>query len=230
VVENATYEARQARVDVGDTVFLFTDGVTEAMANDTQFFGDGRLRAALAEHAGAAAFDLVEGVVGAVRRFAGERRPHDDLTVLAVRCRGAGEEAEGVARGALCVRRELAEVARACSAMERLALDAGLSQRVIHCVHLALEEALTNVIAYAWSDDEPHEIALRFAASRGTLVAEVEDDGRPFNPLDRAPPDLDAPLEERPIGGLGIHFVRTLMDEVEYRRVGGRNLLVMRKG
>ena len=61
------------------------------------------------------------------------------------------------------------------------------------------------------------------------LEAEVEDDGRPFDPLGVPAPDLQAPLPERRVGGLGIHFVRRLMSEVRYARVDGRNRLVLRK-
>ena len=61
------------------------------------------------------------------------------------------------------------------------------------------------------------------------LQAEVEDDGRPFDPLTVAPPDRTAPLAERKIGGLGIHFVRNLMSDVAYQRIGDRNRLVLTK-
>ena len=61
------------------------------------------------------------------------------------------------------------------------------------------------------------------------LTIRVEDDGRAFDPLQAPPPDLDLPLEERPVGGLGIHIVRSVMDAVEYQRRGGRNVLTMRK-
>ena len=63
----------------------------------------------------------------------------------------------------------------------------------------------------------------------GVVMAEISDDGRAFDPLQVPPPDLDADLELRPIGGLGVHFMKTLMDEVAYRREGGRNILTMRK-
>jgi len=58
---------------------------------------------------------------------------------------------------------------------------------------------------------------------------EVEDDGRQFNPLELPEPDLEKKLEERPIGGLGIHLVRNLMDELEYRRTHNKNILIMKK-
>jgi anti-sigma regulatory factor (Ser/Thr protein kinase) len=91
----------------------------------------------------------------------------------------------------------------------------------------ALVEWITNVTAYAYDDAREHWIAIRFWTAPGQARVEVEDDGREFNPLTRPPVDTRAPLEHRPIGGLGIHIVRQMMDSVEYRREAGRNILTM---
>jgi serine/threonine-protein kinase RsbW len=91
----------------------------------------------------------------------------------------------------------------------------------------ALVEWITNVTSYAYDDSREHWIAIRFLTAPGQARVEVEDDGREFNPLTRPPVDIRAPLEHRPIGGLGIHIVRQMMDSVEYRREAGRNILTM---
>lgn len=94
---------------------------------------------------------------------------------------------------------------------------------------LALEEHLTNVLAHAWDDGLSHEAIVRFAVEGGFLSVEVLDDGRPFNPLEAPAVDTSIPLEKKPIGGLGIHLMRQFMDELNYRREGGQNVLRMRK-
>lgn len=103
-----------------------------------------------------------------------------------------------------------------------------LSSKVLLNLSLALEEILTNVISYAYDDNDEHQIMVRLFLEQGQLKVEVEDDGRPFNPLEAPEPDLNKSLEERSIGGLGIHFVRKLMDELEYRREEGRNLFLIK--
>ncbi len=103
-----------------------------------------------------------------------------------------------------------------------------LSSKVLFNLNLALEEILTNVISYAYDDKDEHQITVRLFLEQGQLNVEVEDDGRPFNPLEAPEPDLSKSLEERSVGGLGIHFVRKLMDELEYRREEGRNLFVIK--
>jgi anti-sigma regulatory factor (Ser/Thr protein kinase) len=106
----------------------------------------------------------------------------------------------------------------------------GLPLQSIFNVNLALDEVVTNIIRYAYNDNGlPHPIVVRLTFEEGVLAARVEDDGRAFNPLEAPAPDIDAPIEERPIGGLGIHLARSVMDSVEYRRDDGRNVFIMRK-
>ena len=91
----------------------------------------------------------------------------------------------------------------------------------------ALVEWITNVISNAYDDAREHWITVRFLTGPGQARVEVEDDGRAFNPLSRPPVDITVPLEQRAIGGLGIHMIRQMMDSVEYRRAEGRNILTM---
>ena len=110
----------------------------------------------------------------------------------------------------------------------RLAENEGLSDEVAFGLNVALDEMLSNIIKYGYTDDAIHEIHIRLSVNGSLLVAEIEDDGQPFDPCAAGPVDVDAPLEERKVGGLGIHIVRTLCSEVAYARVDGRNRLVMK--
>ena len=125
---------------------------------------------------------------------------------------------------------DLSEIERLSRLVEAFGEAEGLGAEPIFSVNLALDEVVTNVIRYGHDDDgRQHPIVVRLALEDGVLTAEVEDDGRPFNPLDAPPPDINASLEDRPIGGLGIHLVRSVMTSVEYRRENGRNVLTMKK-
>jgi anti-sigma regulatory factor (Ser/Thr protein kinase) len=96
-------------------------------------------------------------------------------------------------------------------------------------VDVAIDEILTNAIGYAFSDGKAHEIYINLAAEAGELVIEVRDDGAPFDPLGVPSPDLSDDVERRQLGGLGIHFVHTVMDKVHYRRTDGWNVLTLHK-
>lgn len=106
----------------------------------------------------------------------------------------------------------------------------GIPEDALFVVNLSLDELVTNIVTHSPKQPPPpQEIVLRLSTVHGEVRAEVEDDGCAFNPLTMPEPDLAAPLQERNPGGLGIHLVRTLMDCVEYQRVGMRNLLTMSK-
>jgi serine/threonine-protein kinase RsbW len=113
-------------------------------------------------------------------------------------------------------------------ALEQFGRDHQLPANIIQAADLALEEHLTNLMTYGFADNREHQIEVRFTLG-SQFVIEVEDDGPPFNPLDVKEVDTTAPLEQRPIGGLGIHLMRRFMDEIEYRSEAGKNVLRMRK-
>ncbi len=101
--------------------------------------------------------------------------------------------------------------------------------RALYAVNLALDEVVSNVVLYGYDKASEELITVRLESDGEHLLAGVEDSGREFDPLSLPTPDLQAPLEARQVGGLGIHLMRSLMDKVEYRRAGGKNLLTMRK-
>jgi anti-sigma regulatory factor (Ser/Thr protein kinase) len=121
------------------------------------------------------------------------------------------------------------EIARVQDQLETLARQLGLSAKILHDVQLSVEEHLTNVFHYAFDDQNERRIKVRVLAGETELRVEIEDDGRPFDPLKHPMPDVSLPLDQRPIGGLGIHMIRKSMDRIEYRRVDGKNILVMVK-
>jgi serine/threonine-protein kinase RsbW len=98
-----------------------------------------------------------------------------------------------------------------------------------YLANLAIEELVTNCIKYAYDDTSEHIIEIELKLSAGELVVTVKDDGHPFNPLELAEPDTSLPVEDRTIGGLGIHLLRKMSDGMEYARVGRENQLTLRK-
>ena len=96
-------------------------------------------------------------------------------------------------------------------------------------VSLALEEVVTNCIKYGYDDEVEHTIDVSLSYSNGALTMVIADDGHEFNPLDAPPPDLSLAIEDRPIGGLGIHLLRELSDDVTYERRDGINRLTLTK-
>jgi len=129
----------------------------------------------------------------------------------------------------LSLKNDPAEIARLAPMVAEFCAHHTLAESTAAQLTLVLDEAITNIISYAYDDAGEHEIAVRISIASGTLTVELVDDGRPFDPVRVAPPDLTAPLAERAIGGLGIHLMRRLTDDIRYRREGARNHLVLAK-
>jgi serine/threonine-protein kinase RsbW len=110
--------------------------------------------------------------------------------------------------------------------VEERCQEAGLGGELTFKFVLAIEEAVTNVVSYAFAEmPPPHRIRVRLDIGSERCAAEVVDNGRPFDPSAAPPPDLTSSIEEREAGGLGIHLIRNMVDHVEYRRKDGQNRL-----
>jgi anti-sigma regulatory factor (Ser/Thr protein kinase) len=104
-----------------------------------------------------------------------------------------------------------------------------VSFEAMYLVSLAIEELVTNCIKYGYDDSQEHTIDIVLCVEDATLTMDVVDDGHPFNPLEAPRPDLSLPVEDRPIGGLGLHLLRELADNVSYERRDGTNRLTLTK-
>jgi len=222
IVDDARYHTNRMSINAGETLVLYTDGVTEAMDTHGSLFSTPRFEQTLQRLVDQRPFDLLTRLVEDVHAFASGAVQADDITLLALQYRRP-------ALIELTLVNRSSELQRLASELERFAQNHRIPEPDIHAFSLSLDELVTNTIAYGYDDQGPHEIRVRLTLANGRLSAEVEDDGRPFNPLTAPQPDLTSAVEDRPVGGLGIHLVRSLMDHVDYRRESGKNHLMMRK-
>ncbi len=233
VNEEAVYTGAKALLQPGDAIFLYTDGITEAFNVKQEIFSEERLISELATHQQESVDVLVSSVLEEVRSFTRGAPPSDDVTILALRYHGGMAKRDSVKVvekwRAFTLQNRLEEIPKVNDEIARVLRQNEASDAVIGDVHLALEELLSNIILYGFQDKNLHEIQIALSRDGTRLIFRLEDDGRPFNPLIFPPPDLDKPLEERAVGGLGIHFARTVMDAMEYIREGNKNILVLKK-
>ena len=128
---------------------------------------------------------------------------------------------------ALKVHTNRGEIGHITAEIENLAEREGWTPDLIFKVNLALEELVINIMDYGF-DGGDHDIDITLVSDDQQLTIEIADSGKPFDPLTDAPvPDVDAPMEERPVGGLGVYLVRNMMDDMQYRRERGRNYLTL---
>jgi anti-sigma regulatory factor (Ser/Thr protein kinase) len=124
---------------------------------------------------------------------------------------------------------DLAEIPRLAAAVEAFADSRGLPPAAASALSLALEEVVANAIRHGYGDGAEGAVRVAVAEEEGRLVAVVEDNAAPFDPFALPPPDTAAPLEDRSVGGLGVHLVRTLMDEARYDRTADGNRITLIK-
>ena len=124
---------------------------------------------------------------------------------------------------------DLREIGAAAAKIDAFCEAQGISSQIAYAVNLSIDEILTNTISYGYDDDGEHRIDLTFRVDGETLAVVIVDDGRPFDSSTEREPDVDASLEERALGGLGLFLVQQMMDDVAYRRTDDRNVITLRK-
>ncbi len=113
--------------------------------------------------------------------------------------------------------------------VEKLGKSLRLSEKCIMEINLVLDELFTNIISYGFRDDLEHQVKIQIMRENGTLALCVEDDGIPFNPLETKEIELPRDIEDYNSGGLGLHLVKKVMDQVCYERYEGKNKLTLKK-
>ena len=127
------------------------------------------------------------------------------------------------------LKNDLAELERLCQNCESIGESFGMSKKLIFEMNLALDELFTNIISYGFKDEKEHIIKIEIKAENNALLMRIEDDGIPFDPEIAEEPDLECRIEECKIGGLGIHLIKKLMDEISYERVNDMNIIYLKK-
>lgn len=221
------YEERSQVMHPGDTLVMFTDGVTEAMNLDSVMFGDTLLTEKLNDCAGLSAHETTGRLIAAVHEFSAGCPQTDDITCFAFRYKGPAQK---VGTQTFILRNDLGELPRLRRKIEGFLDGFGLPKETIFNICLSLDEIFTNIVSYGYEDQSERQIEVAIHHDGKAVVATVVDDGREYDPLADPPDvDLDADIETRAVGGLGIFLVRTFMDQVSYCRDGERNRLVIVK-
>jgi len=213
------YESGHVRLAPGDSLLLYTDGVNEAVDKVDRPFGNERLLAHLRHSGSLSCQAALDGLLAAIRAHAGEAEQFDDITMLMFRL----QEECADESNRLTLTNDLSELSQLAQWLQDFSEKHGIDPGGMLKLNLALDELVTNVIHYAYPEGGVHQFILELRKGDDRLEAELIDDGKPFNPLQVPPPDIEADIDSRQIGGLGIHFVRQTMDEIDYRFEHGRN-------
>ena len=230
IMEGWAYTPQDTTIDSGTTIFLYTDGLNEAENSTHGQFGDERMM----ETAQAASADgrpsprrLVEKMVDAVHAFVGEAEQSDELTIMAIQFNSKAA-ADGQRSHSITLPNDINTVPQLPQFIDEVAEDAGLDASQTTSLNLAIEEAVANVMEYAYPEGTMGTVNIVATVADGALSFVISDSGKSFDPTAKAEVDTTLSAEERPIGGLGIHLVRQIMDDIAYERKDNKNILTLR--
>lgn len=214
IVDDFPYQAQSMQLEKGDLLFLYTDGLTEAENSDHDQFGEQRMAEVLASLTDSRPRHVSDTMQAAVEAFVGEAEQSDDLTMMAIRYQTA----------AIVMRNDIQQIPTLAEWIDGL----GIPEELNMPINLALEEIVSNVMLYAYPHDKSGQVFVECTKGE-SLIFTVTDSGIPFDPTQKGEVDITLSAEERAIGGLGIHLVRQLMDEVIYNREDDKNVLTLIK-
>jgi len=127
------------------------------------------------------------------------------------------------------IENQIGELSSLSKKIEETTQEWKLSPELAMNINLAIEEAFSNIVFYAYNDGGKHKIKISLSVYKNEIKIQIADSGIPFNPLGQKAPDVSLPLEERSVGGLGIFLISQIMDEVEYARKDNQNILTLIK-
>ena len=220
------YQEQETDLVYGEAIFLYTDGITEAEDNDHRLFGEERLKETLTKAKGSA-MDKLSKLKAAISSFVGKAHQSDDMTTMLITYMN-DKNPDSFERH-LILHNDIRQIPQLAGFIETVAQDARLDKSLAMSLNLALEEAVTNVIMYAYPQGSDGLVDIEAVIRKDSIDFMVIDSGKPFDPTSVPDANIESALEDRPIGGLGIFLVRNIMDTVKYERKEGKNLLSMTK-
>ena len=230
VFDNVNYEKEECLLKPGSTLFLYTDGLTEARNPQHEQFRKENVMKVLeqcASQPSISAQQLLTIMSQTVQQFSGDAEQSDDLTMLGVRYLRAKED--NTLCESLTLQNDIGQVPQLNEFVKRLCAEQGLEKRITRQLQLAIEEAVVNIMNYAYPPGITGDISIVAHGNNRRMKFVISDEGAPFDPTEVVAADTSLKAEDRPIGGLGITLIRKLVDSVNYERIDGRNILTLRK-
>ena len=225
--DDTKYTVQEISIQPDSLIFLYTDGLTEAKNAEHKMFGLERIQAVLNTCADNDSEEVLEKITQSVNGFVKLAEQSDDLTMLAIRY--TPKQFESTLTETLVLKNDVHEVTRFSSFIKSVTEKLGIETPLARKLRLAVEEAVVNVISYAYPEGTEGDVTIKIMSDGHTLRFQIIDTGVPFDPTKKEKADTTLSIEERQIGGLGIFLVRELMDTINYERVDGKNILTLIK-
>jgi len=227
VAENFEFKMQEQYMEAGQSIFLYTDGLTEAGTMDEELFGENRMIKVLQSVQEETPKEQIKAMQNKISDFMEGALQNDDLTMLAIHY--LRKENEILLHRQISIGNKIIDLKILPEFIESIADEVNLDSQMAMNLNLALDEVVTNAVMYAYPKGMNGTIDIECLVGHQRIKFIIKDNGVAFDPTTVKEPDLTSSVEERKIGGLGIYLVRKLMDSVNYERVNGQNILTLRK-
>lgn len=230
VFDDHVYKQQEIQLPHDAVMLLYTDGLTEARDAKHGLFGFERTIEAARqslEHGSIEPVQLMDDMLREVQLFTFAAPQSDDLTMLAVHYHLADDQI--LLDESITLANDVQQVPQLNAFVKTVINRLNLEPSLVSQLMLAVEEAVVNVMNYAYPIGSHGDVTVVACATRHSIKFIISDDGKAFDPTRAADVDTTLTAEERPIGGLGILLVRELMDSINYERVSGKNILTLTK-
>ena len=225
-MEGMMYRANEMTLSRGDRIFLYTDGVTEATNEKESLYGEDRLLSYIDKNKKLQADALLSGLKEDIDSFAGDAPQFDDITMLIFDYKT--KEGAAMKEKVFSATKDTLPEVMAFTEECLESFECPMKTAMAICV--AVEEIFVNIASYAYGDGTGDAVLqFGFNENERLMTLVVSDEGVPFNPLERAEPDITLSAADREIGGLGIFITKKTMDTVSYENKDGKNILTMTK-
>ena len=221
------FKSNEITLAPNERLLLYTDGVVEAENIKKELYGIERLCETMKQSEQVSSRGLVTHIKEDIELFTNGAEQSDDITIMSVRYKPLSENM--LVSKEIVFTNKMEEVTRIAQFVDEVCEQLQLDFATTSSIQLAIEEAVVNVIEYAYPDKTGEKSSLMMSAQPGKIIFLLSDSGVEFDPTVTEEPDITLSAEERPIGGLGIMLVKKIMNEVTYQRIDGLNTLRMVK-
>ena len=221
-MEGMQYPDFEIQLNKGDIIYLYTDGVTEAENVNNELYGTERLLNAIRKNSDCDMQNLCDNIEKDIHEFEEGNEQFDDLTMLAFRYNGND-------RREIIVPAIVNNIERVTDFINGKLHERKVPLKIQTQLDVVIDELMSNIAKFAYRGKKTGNVSVSIDFDEKAVSMTFRDSGMPFNPIEQTDPDVNAPIEKRKIGGLGLFLVRKTMDELNYEYKDGQNILTIKK-
>jgi sigma-B regulation protein RsbU (phosphoserine phosphatase) len=230
IIPKFKFQSQETKLTTNTIIFAYTDGLTEATDSAPALYGEERMLQVadqLHNQSSVTPKEILHEMENSVKEFVGSAEQSDDLTMLCIQYLRLQRDIK--LKRSLILPNDIETIPQLNVFIDQAAEDAPLPPDLSMSLNLAIEEAVVNVMSYAYPRGTHGDVIIDLSVTDQQLTIAIIDQGMPFDPTSQVEADTSLSVEDRPIGGLGIYLVRQLMDSINYERIDGKNVLTLIK-